>query len=193
MRNLISNIINCNLDIGIGRIHILLINHAQHHHGRYHHHGCDNQLNITDIIEYTILSIFPTIKNFILAATITNTNNKTGQQKDLSDIVFTSCNEGNQAIIEVSKNTRYVSEKTTGNLDMAKQSYTELEDVTQKINEIHKTVKSFISTVDDLSKSSSKILTNVKTINDLSMPIYIDGNQWGCLIIGFDPRVMFED
>lgn len=122
----------------------------------------------TLIEEIRKIGIEIAIDSTIVASTITNTNNKTRQQKDLSDIVFASCNEGNQAIIEVSKNTQHVSEKTTENLDMAKSSYTELEDVTQKINKIHKTVKSFISTVDALSESSVKILTNVKTINDIS-------------------------
>jgi len=28
-------------------------------------------------------------------------------------------------------------------------------------------------------------------LNDLSLPIYIDGRHWGALIIGFDPKVMF--
>jgi methyl-accepting chemotaxis protein len=28
-------------------------------------------------------------------------------------------------------------------------------------------------------------------LNDLSMPIFIDGRHWGALIIGFDPKVMF--
>ena len=28
-------------------------------------------------------------------------------------------------------------------------------------------------------------------LNDLSMPIYIDGQHWGAFIIGFDPKVMF--
>ncbi len=30
-------------------------------------------------------------------------------------------------------------------------------------------------------------------LNDLSMPIYIDGRHWGALIIGFDPKEMFTD
>ena len=28
-------------------------------------------------------------------------------------------------------------------------------------------------------------------LNDLSMPIYVDGKHWGAMIIGFDPKVMF--
>lgn len=30
-------------------------------------------------------------------------------------------------------------------------------------------------------------------LNDLSLPIYIDGRHWGACIIGFDPKVMFSD
>jgi methyl-accepting chemotaxis protein len=29
-------------------------------------------------------------------------------------------------------------------------------------------------------------------LNDLSMPIYIDGKHWGAFIMGFDPRAMFS-
>jgi methyl-accepting chemotaxis protein len=30
-------------------------------------------------------------------------------------------------------------------------------------------------------------------LNDLSMPIYVDGKHWGAFIMGFDPRAMFSD
>lgn len=30
-------------------------------------------------------------------------------------------------------------------------------------------------------------------LNDLSMPIYVDGKHWGAFIMGFDPRKMFSD
>ncbi|GAB6110825.1 methyl-accepting chemotaxis protein [Desulfomicrobium salsuginis] len=30
-------------------------------------------------------------------------------------------------------------------------------------------------------------------LNDLSMPIYVDGKHWGAFIMGFDPRKMFAD
>ncbi|MFT5697303.1 MAG: methyl-accepting chemotaxis protein [Desulforhopalus sp.] len=31
-----------------------------------------------------------------------------------------------------------------------------------------------------------------EVLNDLSMPIYIDGRHWGALIIGFDPKALFS-
>ncbi len=125
--------------------------------------------NIKELIDQIRqIGIDIAIDSTTIAATITNTTDKTGQQKKLSDIVFNSSNEASQAIAQVSKNTQYVSEKTTGNLDMAKQSYQELEDVTQKIKLIHDTVVSFNKTVVELGKSSEKILTNVNAINDIS-------------------------
>ena len=30
-------------------------------------------------------------------------------------------------------------------------------------------------------------------LNDLSMPIYINGKHWGAMIVGFDARAMFPD
>ena len=30
-------------------------------------------------------------------------------------------------------------------------------------------------------------------LNDLSMPIYVDGKHWGAFIMGFDPRKMFAE
>lgn len=103
-----------------------------------------------------------------IAATIQNTNDKTGRQKELSQIVFSSSSEASQAIAEVSQNTQYVAEKTNGNLGMAKRSYQELEDVTDKIQLIHSTVTEFNTTVASLSQSSETILNQVQAINEIS-------------------------
>jgi len=29
-------------------------------------------------------------------------------------------------------------------------------------------------------------------LNDLSMPIFVDGKHWGAFIMGFDPKKMFS-
>lgn len=103
-----------------------------------------------------------------VAAIVSATSIQTEEQTELSEIVSAASNEANSAISEVSENTQYVSEKTTNNLEMARHSYEELIDVTEKISKINSTVTSFIETVEELSKSSSNILEIVNIINGIS-------------------------
>ena len=103
-----------------------------------------------------------------VASSVANTAEKTQQQRDISAIVSTSSEEANQAISEVSENTQYVSEKTTNNLSMARESLEEITDITEKIERIHKTVTSFISTVEELGNNSSGILEIINIINNIS-------------------------
>jgi methyl-accepting chemotaxis protein len=103
-----------------------------------------------------------------VASTVIGTARKTAEQRELSELVSAASNEANSAIAEVSKNTQYVSGKTTNNLEMARNSFNELVDVTNKIAQINRTVSSFIATVDDLGKSSGNILNIVSTINSIS-------------------------
>lgn len=103
-----------------------------------------------------------------VAATIVDTAHKTSEQRSLSELVSSSSNEANSAISEVSQNTQYVSEKTTNNLAMARNSYGELVNVTTKIQQINRTVSSFIDTVAELGKSSASILQIINIINGIS-------------------------
>lgn len=103
-----------------------------------------------------------------VAATVSATAQKTAEQKELSETATAASNEANTAIAEVSENAQYVSERTTNNLQMAKKSYEELVDVTEKIGRINKTVNSFINTVEELGKSSANILEIVNIINGIS-------------------------
>ncbi|MEE4242354.1 MAG: methyl-accepting chemotaxis protein [Desulfopila sp.] len=103
-----------------------------------------------------------------VAATVTDTAKKTAEQRELSELVCAASNEANDAISEVSQNTQYVSEKTTNNLEMARHSFDELADVTDKIARINTTVSSFINTVDELGKNSTNIQGIVNTINGIS-------------------------
>lgn len=103
-----------------------------------------------------------------VASSVTNTSNKTEQQREISEVVQASSEEANQAIAEVSENTQYVSDKTTNNLSMARQSFSELADVTEKIDLIHRSVSSFINTVEELGKNSADILEIVNIINTIS-------------------------
>lgn len=103
-----------------------------------------------------------------VATTVTATTEKTQQQRDISEVVFTSSEEANLAISEVSENTQYVSEKTNNNLAMARNSLSEITDITVKISKIHETVKSFISTVEELGQNSAGILEIINIINNIS-------------------------
>ena len=103
-----------------------------------------------------------------VAAAVVSTSQKTHEQSELSDIVSTASDEADNAISEVSQNTQYVSERTTNNLTMVRKSFGELADITEKIELIHGTVKSFISTVDDLGRNSADILDIIGIINNIS-------------------------
>lgn len=103
-----------------------------------------------------------------VASSITNTAEKTQQQRDISAVVSASSEEANHAIAEVSENTQYVSEKTTNNLSMARGSLEEITDITEKIERIHQTVTSFISTVEELGNNSTGILEIINIINNIS-------------------------
>lgn len=103
-----------------------------------------------------------------VASSVQDTSEKTSEQKELAEIVSAASHEANRAISEVSENAQYVSEKTTNNLEMARLSYNELVDVTEKIQQINQTVSSFIKTVEELGKSSSNILDIVTIINSIS-------------------------
>lgn len=96
------------------------------------------------------------------------TSEKTDQQKQLLDQVNTSSQETNNAIVEVSQSTQYVSDQTSKNLEQATGSFTELKDVTQKIAEIHTTVAAFREVVDELSRNSSSIMEIIGIINNIS-------------------------
>ncbi len=103
-----------------------------------------------------------------IASSVTGIARKTSDQKGLSDTVFTASNEANNAIREVSESTQYVSGKTTHDLKLAQISYDEMVDVTGKVNQINQAVESFRSTVDDLGRSSSHILSIVDLINGIA-------------------------
>jgi len=103
-----------------------------------------------------------------LASIVSATANKTSEQSELSETATTASNEANVAIAEVSENAQYVSERTTGSLQMARNSYSELVEVTAKIGRINQTVNSFINTVEELGKSSANILEIVNIINSIS-------------------------
>jgi methyl-accepting chemotaxis protein len=120
------------------------------------------------ISEMRKIGIDIAVDSTTVASSIANTVQKTQQQSDISTIVSAASGEASQAISEVSENTQYVSEKTTTNLSMAKNSLEEITDITEKIKRIHQTVTSFISTVEELGNNSSGILEIINIINNIS-------------------------
>ncbi|MBF0230187.1 MAG: hypothetical protein HQK63_11475 [Desulfamplus sp.] len=93
---------------------------------------------------------------------------QTANQKDLSETVLRASSEADCALKEVAISTQFVSEKTTNDLKMARTSYEELIDVTNKVNQINITVESFKETVQKLGQSSASILKVVSVINDIA-------------------------
>lgn len=103
-----------------------------------------------------------------VAKSIFDTRSKTTTQGEISDDVAHASNEANSAIAEIAQNTQYVAERTTKNLNTAHSSQGELMDVREKIKQINHIVESFRETVDNLSKSSTNILSIVNIINGIS-------------------------
>jgi methyl-accepting chemotaxis protein len=93
---------------------------------------------------------------------------KTTEQKELSEQVAVSSDDGNVAIKEISENTHYVSEHTGVNLNKVRTSFEELESVAQKVESINKTVASFGDTIDELNRNSASIMDIIAVINDMS-------------------------
>jgi methyl-accepting chemotaxis protein len=96
------------------------------------------------------------------------TGEKTDQQKELSGMVTLSSNDANNAIKEVSENAQYVADNTSSNLDKARQSFSELLVVDEKVQQINTIVASFKSTVEELSRNSSGIIDIIALINNIS-------------------------
>ena len=99
---------------------------------------------------------------------ISHTSEKTNQQKELLDMMTTSGNETSDAISEVSQSTQYVSDQTRQNLQQAKESFSELKIVTDKIGEINTTVRAFREVIEELSRNSSSIMEIIAIINNIS-------------------------
>lgn len=103
-----------------------------------------------------------------LAKSVSDTSTKTSKQGTIAEEMAHASNEANLAIAEITRNTQFVAENTTGNLKTAHSSYTELQDVTNKIHSINQVVESFRATVDELGTSSANILSIVTIINGIS-------------------------
>lgn len=92
----------------------------------------------------------------------------TTQQDQLAKKVVEASNSTTEGINQVSNRTGEISETTAQNLVMARQSYAELQDVTNRINAITHKIGNFNQTVDGLNKRSASIKTIVDLIKEIA-------------------------
>jgi methyl-accepting chemotaxis protein len=103
--------------------------------------------------------------NVNLAETATNVH----QQAKLTDSVFVASNEATKAIDEVSRSTQIIANSTNVNLEQARVSLREMQDITQRINSVGEKVLHFNHTVDDLwhrSESVNQFATVIRKVAD---------------------------
>ncbi|MBM5570337.1 MULTISPECIES: methyl-accepting chemotaxis protein [Deefgea] len=92
----------------------------------------------------------------------------TTQQDQLARKVVEASNSTTEGINQVSNRTGEISQTTAQNLVMARQSYAELQDVTNRINAITQKIGNFNQTVDGLNKRSASIKTIVDLIKEIA-------------------------
>ncbi|WP_203563806.1 methyl-accepting chemotaxis protein [Deefgea sp. CFH1-16] len=92
----------------------------------------------------------------------------TAQQDTLARNVVNASNATTEGINHVSHRTGEISQTTAQNLQMARQSSAELQDVTTRINAITHKIASFNHTVDGLNQRSASIKTIVDLIKEIA-------------------------
>ncbi len=108
------------------------------------------------------------IESTKVAGRVKDSTVKSQRQGELSDIIFSTSNDVNQAINEVSKNTQSIYESTTENLATAKDSLQELRKVTDAVHTTGENVSAFTQTVHNLTTNSERIKDIVLLIKDIS-------------------------
>ena len=86
----------------------------------------------------------------------------------MTEIVFTASTEATAAIDEVTRSTQVISDSTSTNLDGARVSLHEMQDISSKINQVGEKVLRFNQTVDDLSQRSASINQIAALIRDVA-------------------------
>jgi methyl-accepting chemotaxis protein len=99
---------------------------------------------------------------------VDETGKSARQQGEMTELVFTASTEATQAIDEVSRSTQVISDSTNTNLDGARVSLHEMQDIFSKINVVGEKVLRFNQTVDDLSKRSASINQIAALIRDVA-------------------------
>jgi methyl-accepting chemotaxis protein len=90
------------------------------------------------------------------------------RQDALASEVQASSDQTTHGINQVSEQTQAISGSTAVNLEVARTSYGELQEVTERIVQISERVGRFNVTVDDLNQRSASIKTIVDLIKDIS-------------------------
>ena len=91
------------------------------------------------------------------------------EQGEKTEIVFNASHEATKAIAEVSSSAEVISVSTNLNLDKARNSLEEMNDITARINSIGEKVLQFNQTVEDLSRRSESVnqfATLIKEVSD---------------------------
>ncbi|WP_169307485.1 methyl-accepting chemotaxis protein [Chitiniphilus eburneus] len=120
---------------------------------------------ISDVQAMTVgiaLEAAKSMKNIKDSATSTQ------QQDQLAQKVVDASDTTTSGINDVSHRTQDISSTTAQNLDLARGSYAELQDVTSRINAITAKIENFNSTVDGLNQRSASIKSIVDLIREIS-------------------------
>nr|MBF0681390.1 methyl-accepting chemotaxis protein [Pseudomonas sp.] len=99
---------------------------------------------------------------------IEETGSSARQQVTMTDTVFGASTEATQAIGEVSRSTQIISDSTSTNLNNARVSLQEMQDISSKINQVGEKVLSFNQTVEDLSSRSARISQTAELIRSVA-------------------------
>jgi len=120
---------------------------------------------ISDIRRMTI----PIAREALLVKTrVADTGQSARQQVDMTDTVFSASTEATTAISEVSRSTQIISDSTSANLEDARVSLREMQDISTKINQVGEKVLSFNQTVEDLSHRSTVISHTAELIRGVA-------------------------
>ncbi len=90
------------------------------------------------------------------------------RQGELTDVVFNASNEATKAIDEVSHSTQLIADSTNLNLENARVSLREMQDISARINTVSEKVLRFNHTVEDLSRRSESVNQFAALIRDVA-------------------------
>ena len=113
-------------------------------------------------------SVSIAIESAKMGRRIQDTSGSASEQGNLTAVIFTSSGEVHGAIGSVSQNAGAISTATAAHVDAAQVSYSELLDVTERIQQIGQRLNQFNTTVRELSRHSAGIRDIGLSINDIS-------------------------
>lgn len=120
------------------------------------------------ISEIRKMSIEIAVEAVQVKTRVEDTGRSARKQSEMTEVVFTASTEATQAIDEVTRSTQVISDSTSTNLDGARVSLHEMQDISSKINQVGEKVLRFNQTVDDLSQRSASINQIAALIRDVA-------------------------